>query len=171
MYKTITRNLGVKLRNLGIMDVREDYVARGLDSRELTLAEALKAAGYRTGMVGKWHLGDYSRHPEFNPRRHGFDDYIGVPHGNGMKPLPLFRNEDELEEDLGRGSGQAVLTGLYTKEAKRFIGESGTKPFFLYFAHTFPHQPLHASKNFKGKSRGEIRRYRGGNRLERGRDC
>jgi len=152
LTKSIARRFGVMLKNLGVIDLREDYVARGLDSREITMAEALKTAGYRTGMVGKWHLGDYSRQPEFNPRNHGFDEYFGVPHSNDMSPFPLYKNEKEVEADLG--NNQAHLTGLYTKEAKRFIIDSGDKPFFLYFAHTFPHQPLHASEKFSKKSDG-----------------
>jgi uncharacterized sulfatase len=51
---------------------------------------------------------------------------------------------------------QSKLTGLYTKEAISFIEESNEKPFFLYFAHTFPHQPLFASEGFRGKSKGGL---------------
>ncbi len=152
LTKSAARRFGVMLKNLGVIDLREDYVARGLDSREITMAEALKSAGYRTGMVGKWHLGDYSRQPEFNPRNHGFDEYFGVPHSNDMRPFPLYKNEKEVKADLG--NDQAQLTGLYTKEAQRFIEESGDRPFFLYFAHTFPHQPLHSSEKFSKKSDG-----------------
>ncbi len=152
LSKKLARRFGQLTKNLGILDQREDYVARGLDSREITMAEALKTAGYRTGMIGKWHLGDYSQQPEFNPRKHGFDEYFGVPHSNDMRPFPLYRNEEEVEADMG--DNQAQLTGLYTKEAQRFIDESGDKPFFLYFAHTFPHQPLHASDKFAKKSEG-----------------
>ena len=48
------------------------------------------------------------------------------------------------------------LTGLYTREAIEFIEQAEDKPFFLYFAHTYPHQPLHASENFRGKSKGGL---------------
>ena len=122
-----------------------------MSEKEITLAEALKTAGYRTGMIGKWHLGDYSRDPQYNPRRHGFDFYFGVPHSNDMRPFPLFRNEQEIEPDMG--DNQARLTGLYTREAMKFIDDSKDKPFFLYLAHTFPHQPLFASERFSGKSK------------------
>lgn len=150
----LVRKLSSTLGSLGIVDLRETYTARGISRHEITLAEALKLAGYRTGMVGKWHLGDYSRDPEFNPRRHGFDSYFGVPHSNDMVPCPLFRDEEMLEADIG--TNQARITGLYTAEALKFIDESGDGPFFLYLAHTFPHQPLYASERFEKKSKAGI---------------
>src|SRR5574341_1417907 len=51
--------------------------AGGLPAAELTLAEALKARGYATACIGKWHLGV---HPQYNPVRHGFDFFFGLPH-------------------------------------------------------------------------------------------
>jgi arylsulfatase A-like enzyme len=145
------RKLGSILKGLGVLDIREDYVAGGLSEKEITLAEALQTAGYRTGMIGKWHLGDYSRQPAYNPVRHGFDFYFGVPHSNDMRPFPLYRNEARIEADIG--SDQARLTGLYTSEAVKFIEAREEGPFFLYLAHTFPHQPLFASQQFAGKSK------------------
>lgn len=150
----MVRKLSNAFASLGIVDVREDYTARGISRHEITLAEGLKRAGYRTGMIGKWHLGDYSKQPEFNPRRHGFDSYLGVPHSNDMFPCALYRDEQILEADIG--DNQARITGMYTAEALRFIEESGDRPFFLYLAHTFPHQPLHASERFARKSRGGL---------------
>lgn len=151
--KRIARNMGVMLKGLGVLDIREKYVGRGIHDAEITLAEALRAAGYATAMTGKWHLGDYSTNPSFNPRRHGFDHYLGVPYSNDMIPLPLFRDEKMIRSDLGTGEEQATLTGMYTKEAVRFIHEQERRPFFLYMAHTFPHQPLHASEKFRNQSR------------------
>ncbi len=150
--RRMARNFGGMLKSLGVLDIREEYVGRGIDAAEITLAEGLKAAGYRTGMLGKWHLGDYSTDPKYNPVRHGFDYYFGVPYSNDMKPFPLYRNETELEADLGQDEDQAKLTGLYTREAVRFIEESSDAPFFLYMAHTFPHQPLFPSETFERRS-------------------
>jgi uncharacterized sulfatase len=149
--KRIVRRVGSILKGLGVLDLREDFVAKGLSEKEITLAEAMKYAGYRTGMVGKWHLGDYSRQSAYNPVRHGFDSYFGVPHSNDMTPCPLYRNDVELEADIGANQGR--LTGLYTKEAKAFIESSKETPFFLYLAHTFPHQPLYASERFAKRSK------------------
>lgn len=151
LLRRIERRIAYIFTPLGSVDLHEEQVAEGLSGKEITVAEALKVAGYRTAMVGKWHLGDYSRQPGFNPLRHGFDQYLGVPHSNDMQPCPLFRNETQLEADIG--TDQARLTGLYTKEALDFIEESKGRPFFLYIAHTFPHQPLYASEKFSGKSR------------------
>lgn len=140
-----------------------------LPASEITLAEALKARGYATGMIGKWHLGVWSIDPEGHPRRHGFDSYFGLPHSNDMDPLPgiprnagalaeqraewwnspLYRNEELIERPVD----QTTLTGRYTDEARRFIREHKDRPFFLYLAHTFPHTPLFASGGFSGRSR------------------
>ena len=152
--KKIARKIGGITSPLGILDIREDYSAEGINQKELTIAEALKFAGYKTGMIGKWHLGDYSKKLEYNPIKHGFDEYFGVPHSNDMVPFPLFRNEKQIEEITDKD--QAKLTGLYTDEAIKFISKSNDSPFFLYLAHTFPHQPLHASEKFKGKSKAGL---------------
>ena len=152
--RILARKFGSALKGLGVLDIREDYTARGISRHEITMAEGLKKAGYRTGMMGKWHLGDYSKQPEFNPLRHGFDRYFGVPHSNDMVPCPLFRDEEMIEADIG--ANQARLTGMYTKEALKFIDESGDTPFFLYFAHTFPHQPLYASERFEKQSKAGL---------------
>jgi len=152
--RVLARKVGDTLRSLGSYDARENYSGMALYSQEITMAEGLKRAGYRTGMIGKWHLGDYSRDPERNPLRHGFDSYFGVPHSNDMVPCPLFRDEKMLEADIG--TNQARITGMYTEEALKFIDKPGKEPFFLYLAHTFPHQPLYASEKFLKKSKAGL---------------
>jgi len=117
----------------------------GLPGSEITMAEALKSAGYATACVGKWHLGHL---PQYLPTRHGFDSYYGIPYSNDMKPCPLMRNEKVIEEP----AEQSTLTKRYAREAVGFIEKNKSRPFFLYFAHTFPHVPLFASKDFKDKS-------------------
>lgn len=80
--------------------------SKGLPHTEATMASALKAAGYRTGIVGKWHLGHL---PEYLPTTHGFDFYFGIPYSNDMRPnphnhvppLPLYRNEEVIDQ-IGR---------------------------------------------------------------------
>lgn len=138
----------------------------GLPASELTIAELLKARGYATAAVGKWHLG---HRPEYLPTRHGFDQYFGIPYSNDMDRspqsprgraaflhpkseywrVPLIRNEREIQ----RAPDQSQLTRRYTEEALEFIRANRRRPFFLYMAHTFPHVPLFASEAFAGKSR------------------
>lgn len=140
-----------------------------LPADEVTLPEALKAQGYTTGMIGKWHLGVWSINPAGHPRRHGFDHFLGLPHSNDMDPMPgippraptlaaqdaawwnspLYRNEAIIE----RPADQTTLTRRYTEEAQQFIREHKRQPFLLYVAHTFPHTPLFASAKFRGTSR------------------
>ena len=126
---------------------------RGLNPDEVTLAEALKDAGYATACIGKWHLGDQ---PEHLPTAHGFDSYFGIPYSNDMAqagrgdpPLPLVEQTEVIEAPVD----QSTLTRRYTEEAVKFIEANQDTPFFLYLPHTFPHLPLHASKDFLGKSK------------------
>jgi len=121
------------------------WSALGLPPSEITFAEALKTKGYATSCIGKWHLGHV---PEYLPTRHGFDSYFGIPYSNDMEPTVLMRNEKVIENP----AKQSTLTQRYTEEAIRFIKQNRDKPFLLYLAHTFPHTPLFASGNFKGKS-------------------
>ncbi len=135
---------------LGLIDLGDAGDAHGIPQEDVTLAEALREAGYRTCLIGKWHLGDT---PEFHPRKHGFDYFFGVPYSNDMVPFPLYRNEEVLEEEI---EDQGTLTKQYTDQALQFIEDAKNERFFLYFAHTFPHVPLHASDDFRGKSRGGL---------------
>ena len=129
----------------------------GIPDGETTLAQALKARGYATMCIGKWHLG---HHAKFLPTRHGFDHYFGIPYSNDMNrvkqgepPIPLMRDEEIVEQP----AVQETLTQRYTEEALKFIrdhadGARHGRPFFLYLPYTFPHVPLHASAAFRGKS-------------------
>ncbi len=121
----------------------------GLPESEVTLAQVLRKAGYATACVGKWHLGHESK---FLPTRRGFDRYFGIPYSNDMKPLVLLRGEEKIEEP----ADLSALTKRYTDEALAFIRDNKTRPFFLYFAHTFPHIPLAASAAFRGKSKAGL---------------
>lgn len=122
---------------------------QGMNLDEQTLAGLLKTRGYRTACVGKWHLG---HHKPWLPTSRGFDQYFGIPYSNDMKPTWLMRDTEVIEED----ANQATLTRRYTEEAVRFIETAGREPFFLYLPHTFPHIPLYASEQFRGKSRHGI---------------
>lgn len=117
-----------------------------LPEDEITLPEALKLAGYRTGMVGKWHLGGTS--PSL-PTDLGFDSYYGMLFSNDMDPVPLWENNEIVE---AHPVDQSTLTERYTEQALRFLETESSEPFFLYVAHNFPHVPLHTSEQQRGRS-------------------
>jgi arylsulfatase len=117
----------------------------GLNEDEQTLAALLKSRGYRTGCVGKWHLG---RPEKYLPTSRGFDSYYGIPYSNDMNPPCILRNTTvEVER-----ADMNTLSPLYSQEAVKFLRQKSDRPFFLYFPHTFPHIPLGASDRFRGKS-------------------
>lgn len=117
----------------------------GLPVEETTVATALKARGYATACIGKWHLGHLAPH---RPIDHGFDYYYGIPYSNDMRPSILMRNGEVIEEPVR----QETLTRRYAEEAVSFIERSKGEPFFLYLPHNMPHIPLFASERFKGRS-------------------
>jgi arylsulfatase A len=134
---------------LGMSDFHDSFV-NGLPDSEITIAEALKVAGYTTGMVGKWHLGDYSHDRKYLPTRHGFDFYEGIPHSNDEFPVAYWRNEEQVTPNVGLD--QEHLTADFTKAAIQFIEANKDRPFFLYVAEKDVHVPFFPSKDFKGKS-------------------
>ncbi len=120
--------------------------ATGLPLGEVTLAQILHAGGYATGMVGKWHLGH--NRLKYLPTHRGFDEYLGIPYSNDMRPVRLLDGEKEVEYPVV----QATLTRRYTERALRFIERNRDRPFFFYFAHAMPHKPLACSEAFYQKS-------------------
>lgn len=126
---------------------------KGINPEETTLPEVLQTAGYATAIIGKWHLGDQ---PEFLPIRHGFDYWFGLPYSNDMgvkkqekRLLPLMQNQTVLEQlEQKKETDQAWLTKRYTEEALRWINKNKEQPFFLYLAHTMPHNPVAAREAF-----------------------
>ena len=121
-----------------------------LPAEEITLAELLSAAGYATGMVGKWHLGD--RSPSL-PNDMGFDSYFGALYSNDMQPFALYADRDIAAE---APVDQRFLTERYTQAATNFIQQHAEEPFFLYFAHNFPHAPLSTRPERSGTSRAGL---------------
>ncbi len=158
---------GVYPNRIGITGALFPGDAHGIPAQEELLPELLRAAGYRTGMVGKWHLGD---HEPYLPLQNGFDDYLGLPYSNDMWPvgydgtsppepgawrakapvLPLLDGSTKVRE-IRTLADQDSLTTTYTERARRFVRDA-RQPFFLYFAHSMPHVPLGVSSRFRGKS-------------------
>jgi arylsulfatase A-like enzyme len=117
-----------------------------IPAEEITLADILSAVGYDTGMVGKWHLGD--RSPSL-PNDMGFASYFGALYSNDMTPFALYRN-DQVEVEAP--ADQTRLNEWYVKEAQAFVSTPRQQPFFLYYAHNFPHIPLYSSAGQAGQS-------------------
>ena len=126
---------------------------KGLNPDEITIAEVLKDAGYKTGMFGKWHLGDQ---PDFLPTRQGFDEFFGIPYSHDLHPyhpsqktfkfppLPLLEGEKVIELDPDAD----FLTKRITERAVKFIEKNKDDQFFLYIPQPIPHLPLHVSPPF-----------------------
>ena len=137
--------------------LREGRFLRGLPVEEFTLAEALRAAGYRTANIGKWHLGS---EPFSLPEHHGFDVNVagnahGAPgsyffpyQGNWLIPTTELRAKWNVLPD---GKVGEYLTDRLTDEAVKSIHESKGKPFFLYFPHYGVHTPLQAKPEVAAK--------------------
>jgi arylsulfatase B len=127
----------------------------GLPVDEKTLADRLKAAGYVTGMVGKWHLGAT---PPYHPTQRGFDEFFGIlhegrffapPHYPGLvshlrakeppynQDNPLLRGRQEIQEN-------DYLTEALAREATAFIDRHRDRPWFLYLPFNAPHSPMQA---------------------------
>ena len=130
--------------------MRIAHLPTGMPEDEVLLPEVLRAAGYATAMVGKWHLG--GRSPSL-PTELGFDRYFGLLFSNDMAPVPLWRDREIAEP---HPVDQSTLTERYTDEAIAFLEENRGRPFFLYLAHTFPHVPLLPSAVQRGDSEGGI---------------
>ena len=137
-------------QHTGHTTVRGNFAAVGgvwpqhrlpLRDEDITVAEVLKKAGYATGIVGKWGLGE----PDTTgiPNRQGFDfwfGYLNQRHAHDYYPDYLWRNTQKvvLEGNLG-GKKTQYSHDLMTKEALDFVRRSKDKPFFLYLAYTIPH--------------------------------
>lgn len=123
-----------------------------LPDSAVTMAETLREAGYHTGLIGKWGLGELGSEGE--PNRQGFDyffGYLNQRHAHNYYPEFLIRNQqryplDNVVPEPKDADGSGVATtrldyshDLFTDEALMFLDESGDKPFFLELAYTIPH--------------------------------
>ncbi len=135
--------------------------ARGLDPSFRTIAEVLKPRGYKTGVFGKWHVGDQ---PDTRPPARGFDESSGLMYSNdmwefhpenpkfwGKHPLQFWKNGKITIERVTKDD-QTHLTTWYTEHAVDFIRRNKDHPFFVYVPHSMPHVPLFCSEKFLGKS-------------------
>lgn len=117
----------------------------GLNVKEKTVADRLKAAGYTTGIIGKWHLG---ARPQFHPLTRGFDEFWGFL-GGGHSYFPTTKDgqpEPDIESNFTKPAPITYLTDDLGTEAVKFVQRHRGHPFFLYLAFNAPHSPMHATK-------------------------
>ncbi len=127
-----------------------------MSAKETTLAEALKAGGYRTGAFGKWHLGD--NYP-FRPHDRGFD--VSFVHGGGgVWQTPDFFGNDYFDDTYFRNGvpepQQGFCTDVWFREAMAFIDQARRRdqPFFAYIATNAPHGPMWAPEDYEAPYEG-----------------
>ncbi|MEP3832562.1 sulfatase-like hydrolase/transferase, partial [Rhodopirellula bahusiensis] len=139
----------------GMPVARNENVAKyqdyGFAPEELTIPELLHPAGYRSLMVGKWHLG--MEVEGSHPLDAGFDEYFGIPSNyeprRGKNHNTLYRGKAVEQENVPC----EVLTKRYTDEVIEFIDRQQDDPFFIYVSHHIVHNPLRPSKDFVGTSK------------------
>ena len=126
------------------------YKDYGFASEELTIPELLKPAGYRSLIVGKWHLG--MEIEGSHPLDAGFDEHLGIASNyeakRGKGHSTLYRGREIEEESLPF----QALTKRYTDEAVEFIMKRRDEPFLLFFSHHIPHTPHLPRTEFVGSS-------------------
>ena len=159
------------------------FLGTRLKTNQFTLARMFRSRGYRTGYVGKWHLGtlmtttddkvqglknvDYTRPLKIGAPQYGFDTSFILPGSLDMYPYVFARNNHWIGKvtttkgwsAFGRMGPAAEdfedvkVLKTFGDEAQKFIAASRNKPFFLFVALTAPHTPTSPSKEFEGKSR------------------
>ena len=123
----------------------------GLDVREGTIGDALRKAGYMTGMVGKWDMGQAQR---FLPLQRGFDFFYGF----GNNGIDYYTHERYGAPSMFRGNRRTLedrgtyATDLFKREALRFIRESSSRPWFLYLCFNAPHSGSAFAEDKPGSS-------------------
>ena len=170
MGKTVARltdgldnNMPSSFYNQALEADQPPYEQKGLPASEVTIAEMLKAQGYYTAHIGKWHLG---RENGMAPHQQGFDDsllmasglYLPEDHPNVVNARPPFDPIDKFlwarmayaasynSGDQDRFEPGGYLTDYWTDESIKVIKANKNRPFFLYLAHWGTHTPLQATR-------------------------
>jgi arylsulfatase A-like enzyme len=130
----------------------------GLSKDELTLASALGSVGYKSGVIGKWHLG---AHISNHPLNRGFDEFFGhlggghqyYPENLTIKDSYLAKDEPDsyrtwIMRDHGHVEIKDYLTDEFSDEAVEFVSRHKDHPFFLFLSYNAPHTPLQATEKY-----------------------
>lgn len=128
----------------GVIDTLE---ARGLDrlkTSETTLANVLKAEGYHTALIGKWHLGAID--PEYHPNSRGFDEFYGFRGGWNDYFNYHWEHNGAQQECEGK-----YITDLFSDLAVDYVREHASSPFFLHLTYNAPHFPLQVPDKYVEK--------------------
>ncbi|NND98480.1 MAG: sulfatase [Pirellulaceae bacterium] len=121
----------------------------GMDVDQSTMADAMKQLGYRTGVIGKWHLGDRD---EFYPTRRGFDYFFGLREGSrsyfyNAKKDDRASSYKKIEENGQQVAFDGYLTDVLGDKAVEFVESDSQDPFFLFLSFTAPHGPMQATEH------------------------
>ena len=132
-----------------------DPKGRNMLAGEVTLAEALKEAGYRTGLFGKWHLGGHRDH---GPTKQGFDEFFGIREGF-IENYTHYYLHSAGYHDLYEGVREVFHRGRYFPDlmvdrALSFIERNQDRPFFVYIPFNIPHYPEQSLKRFRERYEG-----------------
>lgn len=138
---------GCHAQRVGVDNVVYRRERIGLHADEITIAELLQSAGYSTGIVGKWHLGEWDA---FNPINHGFAFFFGFMESGEGKSTAIYRNKEIVERVKGKTDGahspKLLAAGI------DFIRANKNRPFFLYYASPLPHTKWIPNEKFAGTS-------------------
>ena len=181
-YSILTGRYCWRTKLNGLGGVLWGYSPNLIEPGRMTVASMLKADGYYTAGVGKWHLGlgdkqktDYTKPLDPGPVDHGFDYYFGIPASLDMEPYLYFENNHVVEQSTSSTAGSKSLRGVFwrpgpiapdfvmdqvlptvTEKAVNIIhnrAANPSQPFFLYVALPSPHTPWLPLKQYQGKSR------------------
>ena len=134
----------------------------GMDPVEKTIGDAMKVAGYKTGFIGKWHLGELDK---YHPNNRGFDEFWGFL-GGSRSYFHKGDNDDkegqarEILHNKTHIDFDGYLTDAFTNQSVRFIQENKENPFFLFLSYNAVHTPMHAKESdlekFKDNPRAKL---------------
>jgi len=123
---------------------------RRLPLSEVTIAAALKPAGYVSALFGKWHLGHTG--PTWAPTHHGFDHFFGLQYSHDMTPLALYTDNGPDLEPTREDAIEDQLQQRFYTAAEKFITDHADRPFFVELALSAPHLPNYPNAKFRDKT-------------------
>ena len=127
-----------------------------LRKNEWSLADALKEAGYATGIFGKWHLGDEA---PYRPQDRGFDEVV-IHGGGGISQTPDHWGNDYFDDTYRVGEGLKKFSGYCTdvffEEGIKFIEKNRDRPFICFLPTNAPHSPYNVDKKYSSPYKGKV---------------